>query len=243
MSFKTPIAIVGMGGVFPGADRLDRFWHNILNKVDCTREVPPDRWIATRQAICDPEPKPDKAFTARCCVVDNFEFDPAGFDLDVDLVRQLDPLYHMVLHSARAAVSEARLPHFKRRRTGVALAAIVLPTETSSEITRDLFAPILPRDLNPSRPQPTSNGPITRERSLAARVTSLPAAILAEALGLGGGTFTLDAACASSLYAIKLACDELLSHRADAMLAGGVSRPDCLYTQVDRKSTRLNSSH
>ncbi|HAO19626.1 MAG TPA: hypothetical protein DCQ37_03455, partial [Desulfobacteraceae bacterium] len=40
----------------------------------------------------------------------------------------------------------------------------------------------------------------------------------------------MDAACASSLYAVKIACDELQSFRADAMLAGGVSRPDCLYT-------------
>jgi 3-oxoacyl-(acyl-carrier-protein) synthase/3-hydroxymyristoyl/3-hydroxydecanoyl-(acyl carrier protein) dehydratase len=55
---------------------------------------------------------------------------------------------------------------------------------------------------------------------------------LAKALGLGGGSFTLDAACASSLYAVKLACDELRAGRADAMLAGGVSRPDCLYTQM-----------
>jgi acyl transferase domain-containing protein/3-hydroxymyristoyl/3-hydroxydecanoyl-(acyl carrier protein) dehydratase len=56
--------------------------------------------------------------------------------------------------------------------------------------------------------------------------------LLAKALGLGAGTFTLDAACSSSLYAIKLACDELLSGRADMMLAGGSCRPDCLYTQM-----------
>ena len=63
-------------------------------------------------------------------------------------------------------------------------------------------------------------------------VTGLPAGILARALGLGGGCFTLDAACASSLYALKLAGDELLAGRADAMLAGGLCRPDCLYTQM-----------
>ena len=40
------------------------------------------------------------------------------------------------------------------------------------------------------------------------------------------------AACASSLYAIKLACDELLAGRADVMLAGGCSRPDCQNTQM-----------
>src|SRR5207244_5698990 len=60
----------------------------------------------------------------------------------------------------------------------------------------------------------------------------LPAGLLARALGLGGGTYTLDAACASSLYALKLAADELRSGRADAMITGGLSRPDPLYTQM-----------
>ena len=56
--------------------------------------------------------------------------------------------------------------------------------------------------------------------------------MIAEGLGLGGLAYTLDAACASSLYALKFACEELLAHRADAMLAGGMSRPDCQYTQM-----------
>src|SRR5207244_8542430 len=47
-----------------------------------------------------------------------------------------------------------------------------------------------------------------------------------------GGSFTLDAACASSLYALKLAADELLAGRADAMLAGGVNGADSHYTQM-----------
>ena len=63
-------------------------------------------------------------------------------------------------------------------------------------------------------------------------VVSVPAALLARTLGLQGGCFTLDAACASSLFAIKLACDQLARGRADMMIAGGVSRPDSLYTQI-----------
>lgn len=70
---------------------------------------------------------------------------------------------------------------------------------------------------------------------------AMPASILARALGLSGGTFTLDAACASSLYAIKLAMDELREGRADAMLAGGISRPDCLYTQMGFSQLRALS--
>ena len=47
-----------------------------------------------------------------------------------------------------------------------------------------------------------------------------------------GSAYTLDAACASSLYALKLACDELRAYRADAMITGGVSGADNLYTQI-----------
>ena len=72
-------------------------------------------------------------------------------------------------------------------------------------------------------------------------VAGLPAGLLAKSLQIGGGSFTLDAACASSLYAFKLACDELLSGRADAMLAGGVSRPDSLYTQMGFSQLRALS--
>jgi PfaB family protein len=60
----------------------------------------------------------------------------------------------------------------------------------------------------------------------------LPAALIARELGWSGPTFTLDAACASSIYAIKLAMDELRAGRVDVMLAGGLSRPDCQYTQI-----------
>jgi 3-oxoacyl-(acyl-carrier-protein) synthase/3-hydroxymyristoyl/3-hydroxydecanoyl-(acyl carrier protein) dehydratase len=63
-------------------------------------------------------------------------------------------------------------------------------------------------------------------------VAGFPAALLAQTLGLGRGGYALDAACASSLYALYLAVQQLQSGQADAMLAGGCSRPDCLYTQM-----------
>src|SRR5207249_5691923 len=74
--------------------------------------------------------------------------------------------------------------------------------------------------------------PVRRTHPLNRFVAGLPAGVLAKSLGLGGGSFTLDAACASSLYAIKLAADELLAGRADAMLAGGANGSDPQYTQM-----------
>ena len=43
---------------------------------------------------------------------------------------------------------------------------------------------------------------------------------------------TLDAACASSLYAVKLACDRLQDGSTDLMLAGAVNRADDLFIHV-----------
>ena len=48
-----------------------------------------------------------------------------------------------------------------------------------------------------------------------------PAALLAAEMGFGGDSFTLDAACASSIYAVKLACDALTAGRADMIVSGG----------------------
>jgi 3-oxoacyl-(acyl-carrier-protein) synthase len=56
-------------------------------------------------------------------------------------------------------------------------------------------------------------------------LSGYPSALISQALALSGVNFTLDAACASSLYAIKLACNYLLSGKADLMLAGAVSVP------------------
>src|SRR5262249_9467035 len=62
--------------------------------------------------------------------------------------------------------------------------------------------------------------------------SGLPAHLAARALGLGAGAFALDAACASSLYAIKLAGDRLHDRTADVMVAGAVSATDDLLIHV-----------
>ncbi|MFC1813812.1 beta-ketoacyl synthase N-terminal-like domain-containing protein [Thermodesulfobacteriota bacterium] len=157
---------------------------------------------------------------------------------------ELDPLYHAVLHAGRQAFSGCNTASLNRERIGTVLAAIALPTDSSSFITREILGKSFEERLFGDSEQfehKVKHKPLTRNQCLAARVTSLPASILARGLGLNGGAFTLDAACASSLYAVKLACDELCFNRADAMLAGGVSRPESLYTQVGFSQLRALS--
>jgi len=235
------IAVVGMGGLFPGAEDTATLWANICSKKDATREVDKDRWIAPPVAMLSGDLQPDKAYSARCCLLPEFRVDPHELNLPSDLLSALDPLHLLALRAGRQAVSGDHPPRLNREKTGVILAALVLPTDSSSSLTRRIFGRILEDAAcrgESSIIRPQEIGP---HAYFATRVASLPAALLTEALGLGGGSYTLDAACASSLYAVKLACDELQSGRADAMLAGGVSRPDSLFTQVGFSQLRALS--
>ena len=47
------VAIVGIGGIFPGAPDLGRFWANIAGAVDVTRAVPPGRWAVAAEEAFD----------------------------------------------------------------------------------------------------------------------------------------------------------------------------------------------
>ncbi len=124
-----------------------------------------------------------------------------------------------------------------RERAGVVIGQLALPTDGVSAWARGLLRPGFEREalgLPPSRPSARIN-PANRF------VAGLPGGVLAKAFGLGGGSWTLDAACASSLYALKFAMEELRAGRADAMLAGGVSRPESLYTQMGFSQLRALS--
>ena len=225
------IAVVGLGGLFPRAPDLDAFQHNIQARIDASRAVPPGRWVLDPQDAYDPVLALDKVYSKHACFVEGFTFDPAGLQLDADTLRGLDPLYEMVLHVGRQAFDDAETGTLDRRRVGVTLAAIALPTDGSSAITREVLGRAFEDALLGTAGTKTQCA-VALSSPRNARVTARPASLLAHALGLGGGSCTLDAACASSLCAVKLACDELRAGRTDAMLAGGVSRPESLYTQM-----------
>ncbi|MGD8294253.1 MAG: polyketide synthase, partial [Desulfobacterales bacterium] len=235
ISRNTPIAVVGMAGLYPKASNLDVFWQNILNGADAFGDVNFERWRIDPHEMYDRIPQPDKAYSRRCSLINELPSDCSGINIDPSLVAELDPLYHIVLKVGKDALESMQGSSINRRRTGVVLAAIALPTDAASEITRQILGTAIENQIfldSTLDKVAAEQAPGTIPQYLSGRVTSLPAAILARAFDLGGGTYTLDAACASSLYAVKLACDELRAHRADAMMVGGVSKPDCLFTQV-----------
>ncbi|NLF97871.1 MAG: type I polyketide synthase [Candidatus Riflebacteria bacterium] len=222
------IAITGVGGIFPGAESLEEFWQMIAEARSAAAEVPADRWPQPATKYHDPRPgTPDCVLSPRNCAIKKIPQNYANLSISQQLIEKLDPLLSITLQAGRDAFFDSRTAGLDRNRVQVILANIVLPTDTASAITRQVNLEALRRHLGKSRADEALNvHPLNR---LAAE---LPATLLASALGLGGGGYTLDAACASSLYAIKLACEELTAGRADAVLSGGVSRPSSQFTQM-----------
>lgn len=237
------IAIVGVGASLPGASGIDVFWSNVREGKCVAREVPPGRWPAEPASLYSPEiGRADHVYSTRGCFLDSPSSpDLTGLDVDPDLLSRLDPVFALAVDVCTRAWREAgpalAAPQRLKSRTGVILANIVLPTDAASRYTRQTLGAAFERRTFGRRVSAAAPEVHPFDRFAA----GMPAAMVADALGLGGAAWTLDAACASSLYAIKLACDELAEGRADAMITGGISRPDCLFTQMGFSQLRALS--
>lgn len=226
-----PIAVVGRGCVLPGALDPDTFWENIAAGRLSLSAAPADRWRLPRQwAMGSVDDHLDRTWTDVGGYVRGFAsvFDPGGFLIAPERIASLDPLFHWVLYGVRQALTEAGrsgpLP-----RGGLVLGNLSYPTPAGAAFAEHVW-------LSAQRPA-LRDALLSGERGARPDArnrfsSGLPARLAAQALGLGAGAWSLDAACASSLYAIKLACDRLHDGTADLMVAGAVSRPDPLYLHV-----------
>ena len=230
MKSKPLIAVVAMDGIFPGAPNIDVFWDNITKGVDLSAPVPPGRWAAPVMDRLSSHLVPDRTYSQYACLINDFIFDPASFRLDPDLTRHLDPVHQLTLIAGKRAARRCVTEPIDLCRVDTILAAIALPTDSASRFSRELLSRAIESRLFPK--DKASAMTVTRNAALASRVDGFPASLLAAEMGFGGTSFTLDAACASSIYAVKLACDRLIDRRADMVVTGGVSRPECLYTQT-----------
>jgi acyl transferase domain-containing protein/3-hydroxymyristoyl/3-hydroxydecanoyl-(acyl carrier protein) dehydratase len=236
-----PIAVVGQACVLPGALRPEQLWSAVLDGRDLLTAAPPGRWRIDPELVLaepgDADEARDRCWSDRGGYVRGFEavFDPQGFALAPEQVLALDPLFHWTLHAGREALRDAGHDAAGGagrgaggHRVGAVLGNLSFPSSGLSAWAESVWL----GDRFPDLPRPD---PLNRFMS------GLPAHLLAGALGLDAGAFALDAACASFLYALKLACDRLHDGRADLMLAGAVNRADDLFLHIGFTALRALS--
>jgi acyl transferase domain-containing protein/3-hydroxymyristoyl/3-hydroxydecanoyl-(acyl carrier protein) dehydratase len=220
------IAVVGIAATLPKAPKTDDLWNMILQRTNASSPISRNRWPVSPASILDSNAvKHDKTRSVHACLLDSMPPLPKNIDIDCG---HLDPVFHLTLHTGHVLFNDVRGILPDKEKIGIILGNIALPTETTSGITSKLALPAVKHLLTGKKPESQPEQFDVRNLYPAA----LPALMLAKSLDISGLAYTLDAACASSIYALKLASMELISGRLDMVLSGGVSRPDCMYTQM-----------
>ncbi len=200
---QEPIAIIGMGCRFPGANTPQEFWNLLREGKHAISEVPPTRWNAG--AFYDPDPMcPGKTISRWGGFLEQVDqFDWRTFRMLPREARAMDPQHRLLLEVAWEALEDAGLPleEVAGTQTGVSIGIgwsdyLRLQTRNWSHI--DAY---------------TAMG----------NASSFAANRLSYAFDLKGPSFSLDAGCTSSLVALHLACQSLWAGETTMALAGGVN--------------------
>jgi polyketide-type polyunsaturated fatty acid synthase PfaA len=240
---STPIAIVGMSAIFPKASSLQQYWENILQEVDCITEVPPSRWNASD--YYDPDPRvPDKTYCKRGGFIPEIDFNPLEFGLPPNILEATDISQLLSLVVAKQALADAgygESKQFDREQAGIIL-GVAIGRQLSNPLSGRLHYPIWERVLKNSGVSEEKTNQVVekmklgfvnwQENSFPGLLGNVVAGRIANRLDLGGTNCTVDAACASSLAALKMAISELVEYRCNLMLTGGVDTDNSAFTYI-----------
>lgn len=238
---RTPIAIIGQAALFAQSANLEEFWDHIFHKVDCLTEVPPSRWNI--EDYYDPDPDvPDKTYCKRGGFIPDIDFDPLEFGLPPALLEVTDVSQLLGLVVARDALKDAGYgvdTEFNRAETGVVL-GVAGGQKLITDLSARLQYPIWRRVLENSGVSPEDTAVIIEkinlayapwnENSFPGLLGNVIAGRIANRFNLGGMNSVVDAACASSLAALKTAVSELVEGRAEMMISGGVDTDNSPFT-------------
>ena len=190
-----PIAVVGIGCRFPGANSPEEFWQLLQSGTEAITMAKDDRGD-----------KRDPAF-------DNFrggfipylrEFDPSFFRIAPREAASIDPQQRLLLEVSWEALENAAIPaeSVKGTATGVFVGVAAV----------DYWHQLLSRQSEIDAYLTTGN------------THSLAAGRISHFFDFTGTSIALDTACSSSLVAVHLAIKSLRDRECDLALAGGVNR-------------------
>lgn len=200
------IAIIGMAGRFPMARDIEQFWKVVCDGVELISfytDAELEEMGIPADLIADP-----KYVKARGHVADIDRFDAAFFGISPREAAVMDPQHRLALECAWEALEDAGYdPERFPGRIGVFAGASM-----NTYLLLNVY-------------------PSLKERAISAG--SLQAAIgndkdsltttIAYHLDLRGAALTIQSSSSTSLTAICVACQSILTYQCDMALAGGVS--------------------
>jgi amino acid adenylation domain-containing protein len=197
------IAIIGMAGRFPGADTIDAFWDNIVNRRESIRFFTPQQLQemgADDKLVADPQFVPAKG------VLDNGDcFDPDFFGYSPQEALMMDPQMRVFHEVCWEALEDAGID----------------PLRTEDAI--GLYAGATPNPHWEMAMLFDGEGEFLEKwQALQFCDKDYLATRVAYKLNLRGPAVAVQSACSTSLLAVAMSCEALLNNHCDAAIAGGV---------------------
>jgi acyl transferase domain-containing protein/NAD(P)-dependent dehydrogenase (short-subunit alcohol dehydrogenase family) len=231
---SVPLAIVGIGCVFPKAKTLREYWANVKNKVDAIRDVPSTHWNHEDYFDKDPK-KPDHVYAYKGGFLEPYDFDCSEFGLAPNTLEATDPAQLFGLVAAKMALADAGYPVDKegwdRSRVSVILGitgALELVVPLGARLGHPRWRKALAEAGVPAEQAEDVVARIAdsyvpwQESSFPGLLGNVVSGRIANRFNLGGTNCVVDAACGSSLSAAHMACLELQAGRSKMVITGGV---------------------
>ncbi|WP_298327679.1 type I polyketide synthase [uncultured Dokdonia sp.] len=234
---KTPVAIIGLSAMFADAINVEQFWNNIISQKDSIVDVPASRWKIEDYYDADPMVA-DKTYCKKGGFIPDVDFNPMEFGLPPNILEVTDASQLLALIAARDAFEDAgygreseKFTALLKEKTGVIL-GVGGGQKLITPLTSRLQAPIWEAALRSSGISDTDIPHIVdkmkkayigwNENSFPGMLGNVISGRITNRFDLGGINSVVDAACAASLSAVKMAVSELIEGRCDMMLTGGV---------------------
>ncbi len=232
------IAVVGLACRYPGARSPRELWENALAGRRAFRRIPSERLRLEDYRGGGP----DSVYVREAAVIEDWEFDRVAFRVAGSTYRAADAAHWLALEVAASALADAGLEGgegLPREATGV-LVGNSLTGETSRAQQMRLRWPYvrrmvgaalaaegwsddrLGRFLAELEERYKAPFPEPGDETLAGGLANTIAGRIANHFDLGGGGYSVDGACASSLLALANACSALVAGDLEVALAGGV---------------------
>jgi acyl transferase domain-containing protein/NAD(P)H-dependent flavin oxidoreductase YrpB (nitropropane dioxygenase family)/NAD(P)-dependent dehydrogenase (short-subunit alcohol dehydrogenase family) len=216
-----PVAIIGIGCLLPGAHDPETLWRHLLDGARVIREIPRERWDWRLYFDEDPEAR-DRLYAKWGGFIDAVPFDPLAFGIPPKSLPSICMAQLLALETTRRALEDAGLGNLSQYPVLRERTAAIFGVSSTGDLelayktrTGVPLASRVEEEFWRRLPQWT-------EETHPGVLLNIVAGRVANRFDLGGVSFTVDAACASSLAALDLAVRELQSGRSDLALAGAV---------------------
>jgi acyl transferase domain-containing protein len=235
-----PVAIVGMGGIFPGAGNVGELWSNTLKRDCCVRPVPRNR--------LDPDLHVDKtrariwrSYTDLGTVIDPYPVPPPVKGMWPTQIQAMNPTQVLTIHCVEEALRDAGIGagDWDPQRVVFAVGEIHnRMREIESRVRVEIGGMLsylmtsfglkgLPEDRR--RECLLELGKILGERypkvdsdHLFGYLSCVNTGRIAHRYNIQGFHLTTETVCSSSLTALTVCLQALQLHRCDLAIAGGV---------------------